>query len=153
MNSESTKTETNAIRALYEGLITCWNNHKADDYAALFIGDGHIVGFDGSVIDGQTEIQSHLSGIFTDHVTAAYIGKIREISFLTEDSALLRAVVGMIPPGQSDINPATNAIQSMVAVKQEGRWRIALFHNTPAQFHGRPDLAQALTAELRELLK
>lgn len=28
----------------------------------------------------------------------------------------------------------------------------ALFQNTPAQFHGRPELAESLTAELRELL-
>lgn len=29
----------------------------------------------------------------------------------------------------------------------------ALFQNTPAQFHGRPELAQQLTAELQQLLK
>jgi len=28
---------------------------------------------------------------------------------------------------------------------------IALFQNTPAQFHGRPELAQQLTEELRQL--
>ena len=38
------------------------------------------------------------------------------------------------------------------AVKRAGRWRIILFQNTPAQFHGRPELAQQLTDELRELL-
>jgi hypothetical protein len=29
---------------------------------------------------------------------------------------------------------------------------VILFQNTPAQFHGRPDLAEQLTAELRQLL-
>ncbi len=29
---------------------------------------------------------------------------------------------------------------------------IALFQNTPAQFYGRPDLSEQLTAELRGLL-
>ena len=51
-----------------------------------------------------------------------------------------------------EINPAVNAIQSLVAVTRDGRWRIALFQNTPAQFHGRPELAQQLTEELRQLL-
>jgi hypothetical protein len=58
----------------------------------------------------------------------------------------------MLPPGKSDINPAVNTIQSLVAVKQAGQWRIALYQNTPAQFHGRPELSQALTEELRQLL-
>jgi len=71
---------------------------------------------------------------------------------LTPDVAILRAVVGMVPPGQSDINPAVNTVQSLVAKKQDDRWRIALFQNTPAQFHGRPELVQQLTDELRQLL-
>ncbi|MGZ4033139.1 MAG: SgcJ/EcaC family oxidoreductase, partial [Tumebacillaceae bacterium] len=31
-------------------------------------------------------------------------------------------------------------------------WQIALFQNTPAQFHGRPELVEQMTAELRELI-
>jgi hypothetical protein len=58
----------------------------------------------------------------------------------------------MIPPGQADINPAVNAMQTMVAVSRVGEWRIALLQNTPAQFHGRPEMAEALSRELRELL-
>jgi uncharacterized protein (TIGR02246 family) len=72
--------------------------------------------------------------------------------FLTPEVAILRAVAGMVPPGQSDLNPAVNAVQTLVAAKHDGRWRIALFQNTPAQFHGRPELAQQLTEELRQLL-
>jgi len=29
-------------------------------------------------------------------------------------------------------------------------WRIALFQNTPAAFHGRPEAAKKLSAELRD---
>ena len=31
-------------------------------------------------------------------------------------------------------------------------WRVVLLQTTPAAFHGRPDLAEALTRELRQLL-
>lgn len=140
------------VRSLYNQLIDQWNERNAGGYAQLFTDDGSIVGFDGSVVDGASEIESHLSEIFADHVTARYVGKIREIRFLMPDVALLRAVVGMVPPGQTDINPATNAIQSMVAVNHNGNWRVSLFHNTPAQFHGRPHLVEELTEELRALL-
>jgi len=43
-------------------------------------------------------------------------------------------------------------MQTMVAVNRAGEWRIALLQNTPAQFHGRPEMAEALTQDLRELL-
>jgi uncharacterized protein (TIGR02246 family) len=141
-----------SIRALYQHLLEAWNRRDAHAYASLIAEDGNLVGFDGSQIDGRAEIEAQIGQIFADHVTATYIGKIREVRFLAPDAALLRAVVGMVPPGETDINPAVNAIQSLVATRRAGTWQIALFQNTPAQFHGRPDLAQQLTDELRQLL-
>ncbi len=76
----------------------------------------------------------------------------RWVRFLTPETALLCAVVGMVPPGKTDLNPAVNSIQTMTAVFQENRWQIVLFQNTPAQYHGRPEMAETLTAELRSLL-
>ena len=98
-------------------------------------------------------IAAALQQIFDDHQTAAYLGIVREVRFLTPEVAVLRAVVGMVRQGQSDLNPAANAVQTLVAVRQETSWQIAVFHNTPAAFHGRPELAEALTQELRDLLR
>ncbi len=109
--------------------------------------------FDGSPLNGQSEIEASLRQIFADHPTAAYVGKIREVRFLTPAVAVLRAVVGMVSPGQSDLNPALNAVQTLVATTRDGRWRIAVFQNTPAAFHGRADLREQLTEELRQVLR
>ena len=140
------------IRALYQQLLESWNRRNAADFAALFAEDGNVVGFDGSQINGRAEIEAQIGQIFADHQTAAYVGKVREVRLLSPEVTILRAVVGMASPGQSDLNPAVNAIQTLVATKTGGPWRIALFQNTPAQFHGRPDLAQQLTDELRQVL-
>ncbi|HET9921225.1 MAG TPA: SgcJ/EcaC family oxidoreductase [Ktedonobacteraceae bacterium] len=139
-------------RDLYRQLIDAWNGRNAEGFAALFTEDAHVTGFDGSQMDGRAEIASALSGIFAHHMTAPYISKIRGVELLRPDVAILRAVVGMVPPGQSDLNPALNAIQSLVAVRSNGTWRIVLFQTTPAQFHGRPELVEQLTEELRQLL-
>ncbi|HEX6290523.1 MAG TPA: SgcJ/EcaC family oxidoreductase [Herpetosiphonaceae bacterium] len=140
------------VRALYQQLLSSWNERNAHAFAALFSEDGHSIGFDGSAISGQAEIESHIRQIFSDHQTGTYVGKIRDVRFLGADIALLRAVCGMIPPGQADLNPAVNTIQTVVAVRHDQTWRVELFQNTPAQFHGRPDLVRQLTDELRELL-
>lgn len=140
------------VRALYQALLDGWNGRAARKIAALFAADGNLVGFDGSMVNGPEEIASHIGRIFADHATPAYVAIVRDVRFLSPAAALLRAVAGMVPPGQSDIHPPINAVQSLAAVRQDGRWRIALFQNTPAAFHGRPDLAEQLTAELRRAL-
>jgi uncharacterized protein (TIGR02246 family) len=143
--------ETGDIRALHRRLLEAWDARDADAYAELFAADGTLVGFDGSTVDGRDEIRSHLSGIFADHDTGSYVGGVREARLLDPDVGLVRAVTGLIPSGQDDINPGTNAIQSLVVVRTDGAWRVALFQNTPAAFHGRPAAAEALTDELRRL--
>jgi uncharacterized protein (TIGR02246 family) len=140
------------VGALYQQLLDGWNQRDAAAYAALFAEDASVIDFDGSQMNGRADIVAQIGQIFADHPTSRYVGKIREVRLLTPDAAILRAVVGMVPPGQSDLNPAVNAIQSLVAARHAGQWLIALFQNTPAQFHGRPDLAQQLTDELRVLL-
>lgn len=149
---ESLSNNESEVRTLYQQLLAGWNKRNAYEFAALFAEDGHVIGFDGSQYNGRAEIESEIGQIFADHPTAAYVGKIREVRFLSPEVAVLRAVVGMVPPGQSDLNPAVNTIQTVVAREHEGWWRIALFQNTPAQFHGRPELVQQLTEELRQLL-
>ena len=140
------------IRALYDALIDGWNRRNANEFAELFEDDGIVIGFDGSQVIGREEIRTHLQSIFTDHQTAAYVVKIRDVRFLAPGVGVLIAVAGMIPPGDSDINPATNATQTLIGREIEGKWQIALFQNTPAQFHGRPEAVEALTEELREML-
>lgn len=140
------------VRTLYQHLLDSWNRRSADAFAASFTEDGEVVGFDGSQMSGQAEIASTLRQIFADHLTAPYVSKVRGVRLLSPDIALLRAVVGMVPHGSSDIEPALNALQTLVATKRDGQWRITLFQNTPAQFHGRPELVQQLTEELRQLL-
>jgi uncharacterized protein (TIGR02246 family) len=140
------------VGALYHHLLDCWNQRDAQAFAALFAEDGSSVGFDGSPMNGRAEIADTISQIFADRMTAVYVGKIREVRFLSPEVALVRAVCGMVPRGQQDLNPAVNTVQSLVATWRDGAWRIALFHNTPAQFHGRPEAAAALTEELRQLL-
>ncbi|MEU8085528.1 SgcJ/EcaC family oxidoreductase [Micromonospora sp. NPDC049101] len=143
--------EIAAVQRLYEELLTAWNDRDARRYAALFADDASLVGFDGSQVSAS-ELAGHLAPIFTDHPTASYVWRVQEVRPLGHGVALLRARVGMVPPGQTDVNPAVNAVQSLVAVQQNGTWRVALFHNTPAQYHGRSDLADQHTADMRDAM-
>jgi uncharacterized protein (TIGR02246 family) len=141
------------IEKLHFDLLSAWNNQDAQSMASLFSKDANLIGFDGSQINGQTTIEPEMSKIFADHKTASYVWKVEEVRFLSSQIALLRAIVGMIPPGKKEINPEKNAIQSLVAIVESETWKISLFQNTPAQFHGRPQLVDQMTKQLNELIK
>jgi uncharacterized protein (TIGR02246 family) len=141
------------VRALYEQLLDRWNHRDAEGYAALFAETGHVIGFDGSMMDGRAAIAAALAPIFADHPTPEYVARITGVEFLAADVAMLRAAAGMVPRGQPDLDPALNAIQTLVAAGSAGRWRIVLFQNTPAAFHGRPHLVEQLSRELRQALR
>lgn len=141
------------VRQLFHDLLEAWNHQDAAAMAACYTSDGSQVGFDGSSINSATEIQKHLAGIFSDHQTAAFVPIVRAVRQLAEGVWLLRAVAGMVPAGGNDINPGTMAVQSLVAVEQDGGWRVALFHNTPAAWPGREGDRQQLLAELRQAFR
>ncbi len=142
-----------AARTLHWLMLDAWNHRDAEVFADLFTADGSVVGFDGTMVNGHDEIRRHLEDVVGDHDVARYVRKVREVRSLTPQSALLRAVVGMVPPGASDVNPDTNAVQSVVVIEDDGDWRIALLQSTPAAFHGRPDEVERLTEELRAELQ
>jgi uncharacterized protein (TIGR02246 family) len=142
-----------AARELYAELLRSWNGGNAATFARAFTRSGNVVGFDGSQVNGQEEIESHLAKVFASHKTSAYVGKVREVRVLGREVVLLRAVAGMVPPGGSDINPQLNTVHTLVAANQGDRWLVELFQATPAAFHGRPEASERLTAELREELR
>jgi uncharacterized protein (TIGR02246 family) len=140
-------------RELYARLMEAWDKRNARDFALLFASGGNLIGFDGSQVNGQLEVGAHLTEIFTHHQTPRFVSVVRDVRSLAGDVALLRANAGLVPPGKDDIDPALNAVQSVVAVQKGGVWKIALFQNTPAAFHDRPDLVKKLTEELRARLR
>jgi uncharacterized protein (TIGR02246 family) len=142
-----------AARDLYAEILRRWNERSPKAFAELFTARGNMVGFDGSQVNGREEIEIHLAQVFGHHPTAAYVGRVREVRPLAREAVLLRAVAGMVPPGQSDVNPALNTIHTLVAGRGRDAWRIELFQSTPAAFHGRPEASEALTAELRQELE
>jgi uncharacterized protein (TIGR02246 family) len=141
-----------AARNLYRRVIEGWNAGDAEAMAGPFAPDGLMIGFDGSQLAGRDEVASELGRIFADHETADYVTKVRRVWELSDDVALLWAVVGMPSPETAEIMPDRNAMQTLLATRGPEGWSVALFQTTPAQLHGRDDLSEALTKELGEAL-
>lgn len=95
----------NEVRALYDTLIAGWNDHDGTAMAALFAADGVVIGFDGSLSSGKQTIGTEMSNIFADHETGRYAVKVKSLRELGQHAMILRAIAGLVPPGQIAIKP------------------------------------------------
>jgi uncharacterized protein (TIGR02246 family) len=140
------------LTTLHGKILEAWNRQDAQTYAACFDGDALVVGFDGSEMRGRDAIAEQLGTIFADHQVATYVRVVRGVQRIDDSTALLHAVVGMVPPGGDDVMPDRHAVQLLVGRYEKDEWRAVSLQNTPAQLHGRPEAVEALTQELRTAL-
>jgi uncharacterized protein (TIGR02246 family) len=141
------------IEGLFAQIIEGWNAGSAVAMASPFSGRADYVAFDGTHTRGRDEIAASHRALFDRFLRGTQlVGKLRSVRFLTEDVALLHAVGSTLMPGESDLAPDRNSVQTLVAVRRESGWELEAFHNTRAVYMGRPEEAAALTEELRSLL-
>jgi uncharacterized protein (TIGR02246 family) len=134
--------------AAYTTLLQAWNERNANRFAGLFTADATVIGFDGSTMNGPSDIVSQMRSIFAAHSTATYVAIVKEVAAAGPGVVLLRAAAGMVPPGGGPLIDKRNTWQSVVIVADGGLAKVKLFQNTPAAFHERPDLAERMTGEL-----
>jgi uncharacterized protein (TIGR02246 family) len=106
--------EVGAVRGLHRRLLEAWATKDARTFAEFFAPAGTVIGVDGRAANGRDEIRSVIDG---EHA-ASSVADVRDVRLLTAEVALLQAV-------------ADDAIQTMVAVKDDTGWRVALLQSTP----------------------
>ncbi|MFI5935536.1 SgcJ/EcaC family oxidoreductase [Actinoplanes sp. NPDC051494] len=132
------------MTAVYARLLQAWNERDSAAFAGLFAADGLLIGFDGSQVVGA-DIAGHLAA---DAPTSRYVAKVRGTRPVGVDGVLVHAIAGMVPAGGFDLDPALNAVHTLLVV--DGT--VVLFQSTPARYRGRPDLAASHNAELTPAL-
>jgi uncharacterized protein (TIGR02246 family) len=142
-----------AVQTLYRELIRSWNRCDARGFAALFSESGRYVGADGNETSGRVAIEVELARTFERFPPRPCVGIVRSVRLLSDNVALVSAAAGMYPPGSYRVDPSVNTLQTLLSTREDGRWRAVLYQNTPAEFRGRPDLAQQLTVDLDRALE
>jgi uncharacterized protein (TIGR02246 family) len=120
-----------AVRALYQQLMDGWNQGSGDAFAAVFTEDGDLVAFDGTHFKGRQEIAPFHQQLFDKWLKGSrLVGQVKDVRFLSPDVALMHAVGGTVLRGKSEPVPERDSIQTLVATRQDGEWRLAAFQNT-----------------------
>ena len=120
-----------AVRALYQELMDGWNQGSGDAFAAVFTEDGDLVAFDGTHFKGREEIAPFHQQLFDRWLKGSrLVGEVKDARFLSPDVALMHAVGGTVMRGKGEPTPERDSIQTLVATRQNGEWRLAAFQNT-----------------------
>ena len=120
-----------AVRALYQELMDGWNRGSGDAFAAVFTQDGDLVAFDGTHFKGREEIAPFHQQLFDKWLKGSrLVGKVKDVRFLSPGIALMHAVGSTVMRGESEPSPERDSIQTLVAIRQDGEWRLAAFQNT-----------------------
>ena len=128
--NEKTADEA-AVRDLYQELMDGWNRGSGDAFAAAFTEDGDLVAFDGTHFEGREEIAPFHQELFERCMKGTrLVGEVKGVRFLSDDVALIHAVGSTVMRGKSEPSPERDSIQTLVAVRQDDKWRLAAFQNT-----------------------
>lgn len=138
MTTDKALPETNApdadeaaVRGLFGRMIEGWNRGNGAEFAAAFAGDGELVAFDGTRFRGRAEISAFHQELFDRWMKGTrLVGRIESVRFLGPDVALMHAVGGTVMRGKTEPSAGRDSIQTYVAARENGEWRLAAFQNT-----------------------
>jgi uncharacterized protein (TIGR02246 family) len=127
-----------AVRALYTRSMDGWNTGSGEAFAAPFAEDGHLVAFDGTHFKGRDEIVAFHQPLFETWLKGTrLVAEVESVRFLSPDVALMHVLGGTVMRGKSRPAPERDSIQTLVAIKRDGEWRLAAFQNTRVRPMGR----------------
>jgi uncharacterized protein (TIGR02246 family) len=130
-----------AIDALLRQLVEAWNRSDGEAFGAGFDEDADYIVFNGVHLKGRQQIAAVHQQLFDTVLKGTRLGDgntTRTLRFLSADVALVHTMGSLRRPGQDDLSPEQNSIQTFVLVKRGERWSIAAFQNTRIQPHGTP---------------
>jgi|GEM_PF-1231237 len=140
MDSQLQATQPNAetpIRALYEQLMDGWNKGSGEAFAAPFADVCDLVAFDGTHFMSRQEIATFQQALFDKWLKGTrLVGQVKQVKFLSPDVAVMHAIGGTLIPKESKPSPARDSIQTLVATRTDGAWKIAAFQNTRLRLMG-----------------
>ncbi len=147
-------SDETAVRRLYEQMLAGWNQGSGEAFAAPFTEDVDFIAFDGTRLERREEIASVHQDLFDKWLKGTRLTGEVSVRFLVPDVALLVGHGGTVMRGRTEPARERDSIQTLLAVRTGGEWRLTSFHNTrvrPIGERARGALLWLLTDKLWKL--
>ena len=141
-----------AVRGLLDELMAGWNAGSGEAFAAPFAPDGDLVAFDGTRFRGRGEIVAFHQPLFDRWLRGTrLVGRVERVRFLSPNVAVMHARGSTVMRGEPRPSPSRDSIQTLVARREGGEWKLAAFQNTRLRPMG-PGLASVLLWSVTDFL-
>jgi uncharacterized protein (TIGR02246 family) len=125
-----------AVRQIVKSVEAGWNAHDGKAFAAPFASDADYVIVNGMHIKGRDAIDKGHAGIFaTIYKDSRNAATIKSVRFLRPDVAVVHVEWNLEFKANGETRKA-RALNTMIMTKDNGKWSIAAFHNTPVMPQG-----------------
>jgi uncharacterized protein (TIGR02246 family) len=119
------------LRAIPQKIVDGWTGADGSSIAAVYAEAGMLVAGDGTMKRGRAQIADYHDQQFAGFLKGTRLSiKVTEVRLLRPNVAVLQTQGGILWPGQTTLAPGNYGIQSFIAVKDDGVWRLELFQNT-----------------------
>ena len=130
------RTEEEAINAVIIDITDAFNRHDAKGWTRLATPDAQLVTIRGESMNGVAEIEKGLTALFQTRNRNATVRifdvKVKLIRPDVARAHVTNELSGVIGPDGQRL-PAHRELSLRVFVKDQGVWRIRVFHNTLLQ--------------------
>ncbi len=123
--------DRDAIDAAFQAMLASWSAGDATAYANLFARDVTYVGFDGYAFRSRDELRESHDELFRGVLRGSRLtGTIEAVRPLGPDVVVLQTRGAVVTRGRTTPGRGRESVQTIVALREDGRWEFAAFHNT-----------------------
>src|SRR5262245_46010189 len=120
-----------ALRSLLAQMVEAWDRGDSAGLAAAFTEDGELVAGDGTLTSGRAAIERYFAELLTRLPKGTrFSAPVTGVRLVAGDVAVVCSCGGFLLPGDTDVTAERRGIQFLVAVRDRGAWRAALFQRT-----------------------
>lgn len=125
--------EEASIRQVVQQVQDGWNAHDGKAFAAPFTADADYVVVNGMRAKGRAEIEKGHAAIFsTIYKDSHNVGTVQSVRFLRPDVAVVH-VEWNLEFRMGGETKKGHAMNTIIMTKEDGKWSIAVFQNTPIE--------------------
>jgi uncharacterized protein (TIGR02246 family) len=127
-----TTTEIDAVRDVLQQLYAAWTAGDAAAFADLYTDDAIVV-MRGMFHQGRSTVRDYMAAAFAGPLKGSRgVDEPQDIRIVGGDTAIVVSRAGVVPAGEPGLPADRAVLATWVLSKQDGRWLIAAYTNTPA---------------------
>ncbi|WP_331767355.1 SgcJ/EcaC family oxidoreductase [Embleya sp. NBC_00896] len=129
--SDSRAEDRAAIEAVLVDSYKAWEGGDAEGMVADYTVDATAI-MTGSLRDSREVIRENMALAFAGPLKdSSTYNKQLSLRFVGRDAAIVVSESGILFPGQTEVPDTGKVNATWVFEKEDGRWRIAAYHNSP----------------------